>query len=113
MNLDSDVTYVQFTTPQEETMGENVLLYKDFDDFWLGGSPIYQAFGVQPTETQLRACLDPKSTEAKSTDFRTMSRNNNIARTFDVNLVPANARAHYNAYWEGAKYGTNYNKANY
>lgn len=113
MNLDSDVTYVQFTTPQEETMGENVLLYKDFDDFWLGGSPIYQAFGVQPTETQIRAGLDPKSTEAKSTDFRTMSWNNNIASTFDGNLGPANAPALYNAYWEGAKYGSDYNNANY
>ncbi len=113
LNLDSDVTYYQFVTPNEPAQGADIILYKDFDDFWLGGSPIYQAFGVQPTEAQIQAGLDPKSNTAKSTDYRTMSWNNNIASTFGGNLGPANAPLLYNAYWEGAKYGSDFNNPNY
>lgn len=113
LNLDSDVTYYEFTTPHEPTLGADVILYKDFDDFWLGGSPIYQAFGVQPTEAQIQAGLDPKSNTAKSTDYRTTSWNNNIASTFGANLGPTNAPLLYNVYWEGAKYGSDFTNPNY
>lgn len=112
-NLDSDISYFQFTTPAEDVLGPNVILYKDFDDFWWGGSPIYQAFGVQPTEAQIQASLNPKSSTAKSTDYRTMSWNNNIGSTFDGNLGPDKAPLLYNAYWDGAKYGSNFTSSGY
>lgn len=111
LNLDSDMTYFQFTTPTEN-IGANVILYKDFDDFWFGGAPIYQAFAVQPTEAQLKT-LDPTSSDVKATDYRTHSWNNNIASTFDGNLSPTNAPLLYNAYWDGAKYGSNFTDPNY
>lgn len=112
-NVDSDITYYMFTTPAEEVRGANVILYKDFDDFWFGGGVIYQAFGVQPTEAQIRAALDPRTDIAKSTDFRTMSWNNNLGSTFSGNLGPNNAPLLYEAYWDGANYGSNFSSSNY
>ena len=55
---DSDKTWLSFTTP-EENLAPNVILYKDFDDFWFRGCPIYQAFGVEVTNAQIGANIDP------------------------------------------------------
>ncbi|WP_166785188.1 BACON domain-containing protein [Sphingobacterium psychroaquaticum] len=112
-NVDSDVSYFQFSTPREEVLGSNVVLYKDFDDFWWGGSPIYQAFGVQPIEADIRAGMDPRSDVIKGTDIRTNSWNNNLANAFAGNLGPTGAPVLWDAYWDGAKYGKNLTAADY
>ncbi len=105
LNLNSDMTYFSFTTPAEPTLSSNVILYKDFDNFWFGGSPIYQAFGVQPTEAQVKT-IDPTSSTVKATDYRTFQPNGNLSSTFDGALSPSAAPGVWSAYWEGAKYGS-------
>lgn len=112
-NLDSDVSYFQFTTPAEEPLAPNVLLYKDFDNFWWGGSAIYQAFGIQPTEAQILTNIDPASDAVKATDYRTYFPAGNLADAFSGNLAPAKTPAMWNYYWDGAKYGNNVTGADY
>jgi hypothetical protein len=46
---DSDTTYIEFTTPVEDVLDSNVILYKDFDDFNIGGCSIYKAYGMDIT----------------------------------------------------------------
>lgn len=116
---DSDVTYFEFKTPEEEPLGPDVILYKDFDTFWWGGSAIYQSFAVQPTEAQIGANLDPNSESVLATDYRTTYPVNNLGNMFGQannsthNLSPAKCPALWNYYWEGDKYGTNYGDADY
>lgn len=43
---DSDTGSIEFTTKPAPTISDNTLLYKDFDNFWLGGNAIWGAFGV-------------------------------------------------------------------
>lgn len=43
---DSNAGSVEFTTRSTPVIGDNVLVYKDFDNFWLGGNAIWGAFGV-------------------------------------------------------------------
>lgn len=106
-NLDSDMTYFEFKTPTEEPIGGNVLLYKDFDNFWFGGCPIYQAFAIMPTETQIKANLDPASDAVKSTDYRTYYPVGNIANPFGTVLNATNCPAMWKYYWDGDTYGYN------
>lgn len=112
-NLDSDVSYFQFTTPAEAPLAANVLLYKDFDNFWWGGSAIYQAFGIQPTEAQILTNIDPASDAVKATDYRTYFPVGNLADAFSGNLAPAKTPAMWSYYWDGAKYGNNVTSVDY
>lgn len=103
--LDSDVSYISFTTPEEKPLADNILLYKDFDDFWWGGSPIYQAYGVMPIEAQIKVDLDPTSDIVKATDYRVWHPVGNIATPFGAVLGPDNCPTMWNKLWDGEKYG--------
>ena len=61
---DSDKTWFSFTTP-EENLAPNVILYKDFDDFWFRGCPIYQAFGPRSLERPDRREHRPRRPELR------------------------------------------------
>lgn len=115
---DSDVTALEFKTPEEVSVA-NTILYKDFDDFCLGGSAIYQAFGTAVSDAQIGKNLDPN-------DPATLGAMNkicnpmvsgsslfNYATNTTHNLGPVKAAALWKAYWEGDKYGTNYGDADY
>lgn len=116
---DSDVTTFEFTTPAEEPLAPNVILYKDFDNFWFGGNPIYQAFGVHPTEAQIGANIDPADPLILATDYRTNNPVQNLGDMFaqrnnpNHNIGPVKAANLWNFYWEGDKYGTNYGDSDY
>lgn len=103
--LDSEMSYFKFETPPEEPLASNVLLYKDFDNFWWGGAPIYQAYGIMPIEPDIKKNLDPSSDDVKATDYRVTFPVNNIANAFAGNLGPDNCPAMWNYYWDGEKYG--------
>lgn len=105
VNLDSDMTRFEFKTPEEPTMSANTLLYKDFDNFWFGGCPIYQSFAVQPIETQIKDNLDPASDAVMATDYRTFTFQNCIASPFASSLNATNCPAMWKYYWQGEKYG--------
>lgn len=45
----SEVVTVSTTTKSKPIQSSNVLLYKDFEDFWYGGDGSWAAFGVMPT----------------------------------------------------------------
>ena len=55
---DSDKTWFSFTTP-EENLAPNVILYKDFDDFWFRGCPISRHSASEVTNAQIGANIDP------------------------------------------------------
>lgn len=105
--LDSNVAYFEFTTPAEEVLDSNVLIYKDFDNFWWGGCPIYQAFAVMPTEAQIKANLDPTSDIVKGTDYRTYYPVGNIANPWGGALNATNCPKMWEYYWDGKTYGSN------
>ena len=116
---DSDVTTFEFKTPAEEPLGPNVILYKDFDNFWFGGNPIYQAFGVHPTEAQIGTNIDPADPVILATDYRTNKPVENLGDMFaqknnaNHNIGPIKAANLWSFYWEGNKYGTNYGDPDY
>lgn len=113
-HLDSDMAYFEFKTPAEETLTSKVLIYKDFDNFWFGGNPIYQAFAVMPTGAQIKGNLDPSSDVVKSTDYRTVHPMNTPGDTYTAaNLSPANCPAMWNYYWQGDLYGADYLSSDY
>lgn len=115
---DSDITSLEFRTP-EEIIEPNTILYKDFDDFCLGGSPVYQAFGAKVTDAQIGKNLDPNdpaTLEAMHTVCNPMYSGSslfNYKSNTTHNLGPVKAAALWNAYWEGDKYGTDYGSADY
>lgn len=115
---ESDKTAFEFKTPAEEPLSPNVLLYKDFDNFWFGGCPIYMAFGVHPLEAEFPT-IDPNSAEALGYSYRTNHPMVNIADLFAQknstthNISPTKSPALWNFFWEGDKYGTNYGDADY
>jgi hypothetical protein len=110
---------LEFTTPAEEPMTDNIILRKDFDNFWFGGCPIYQSFAVQPTEAQISKNLDPDSETTLATDYRTTYPVNNLGNMLSyvnsttANLSPAKCPALWKFYWDGDTYGTNYGDDDY
>lgn len=115
---DSDVTTLEFKTP-EEIIDPNVILYKDFDDFCLGGSHLYQAFGAKATEPQIGKNLDPNDPATLASLNVICSPTTTVSSLFNFkdnathNLGPVKAAALWRSYWEGDKYGTNYADADY
>lgn len=57
--IDSEVVTCMGKTEAKPTLGGNVLIYKDFEDFWWGGNSINQAWGamplVKPINEQIKA----------------------------------------------------------
>lgn len=115
---DSDITYLEFRTP-EEIIEPNTILYKDFDDFCLGGSPIYQAFGTKATDAQIGRNLDPNDPATLGAMHTICNPMISASSLFNYksnpthNLGPVKAAALWNAYWEGDKYGTDYGADDY
>lgn len=114
---DSDVTAIEFKTP-EEIIEPNTILYKDFDDVGFGGAPIYQAFGTSLTNNQCKG-LDPNDPAQIETFhkictsvFSTSSYLNYITATSGV-ISSVEAAALWNHLYDGDKYGTNYGDADY
>lgn len=115
---DSDKTWLSFTTPAEE-LAPNVILYKDFDDFWFRGCPIYQAFGVEVTNAQIGANIDPDDPNCPAATGKIVNPVNSTDSFFNYvgsatdNRGPVKAAKLWEAWWEGDKYGTNYADADY
>lgn len=115
---DSDITTLEFRTP-EEIIQPNTILYKDFDDFTLGGSPLWQAFGTKVTDAQIGKNLDPddpaiwEGLHAVCNPMYSTSSLFNYANNPTHNVGPAKAAALWNACWEGDRYGTDYAAADY
>ncbi len=114
---DSDVTALEFKTP-EEIIEPDVILYKDFDDFSFGGAPIYQAFGTHLTNNQCKG-LDPNDPAQIETfhkvcfaTYSTSSFLNYITTTSGV-ISPVEAAALWSHAYDGDKYGTNYSASDY
>ena len=115
---DSDPTYMEFTTP-EEVLEPNVILYKDFDDFWFKGCPIYQAFGPDITNAQIGADIDPDDPGCAAATSGVVNPCNSTDSFFNYvssatdNRGPAKAATLWSKWWEGDKYGTGYADADY
>lgn len=115
---DSDKTWLSFTTP-EENLAPNVILYKDFDDFWFRGCPIYQAFGVEVTNAQIGANIDPDDPNCPAATGKIVNPVNSTDSFFNYvgsatdNRGPVKAAKLWEAWWEGDTYGTNYADADY
>lgn len=115
---DSDKTWFSFTTP-EENLAPNVILYKDFDDFWFRGCPIYQAFGVEVTNAQIGANIDPDDPNCPAATGKIVNPVNSTDSFFNYvgsatdNRGPVKAAKLWEAWWEGDTYGTNYADADY
>ena len=121
--LDQSYTAVgKFHTPAEPAQGSNVLVYKDFDTFWWGGCPIYQAYGIQPSQANIgNGNLDPADPAVwlRSND-PCVSPINSTALYFNYKNAaqtdersPLKCPKYWNYCWEGDKYGTNYGDAAY
>lgn len=116
---DSDVTTLEFTTPKDETLGANVILYKDFDNFWWGGCSIYQAFSVKVTDAQIGKNLNPDSPDVMATGYPICNPVTSLsdmfaqAKSTTHNISPVKAPLYWNFCWEGDKYGTNYGDDDY
>ncbi len=115
---DSDKTWLSFTTPAEE-LAPNVILYKDFDDFWFRGCPIYQAFGVEVTNAQIGKNIDPDDANCPAASGKIVNPVNSTDSFFNYvgsatdNRGPVKAAKLWAAWWEGGRYGTNYADADY
>ena len=115
---DSDKTWLSFTTP-EENLAPNVILYKDFDDFWFRGNPIYQAFGPEVTNAQIGANIDPDDPNCVAATAKivhpcsTSDSFFNYVGSATDNRGPVKAAKLWASWWEGDTYGTNYADADY
>lgn len=115
---DSDITTLEFRTP-EEIVVPNAILYKDFDDFTLGGSPIWQAFGTKVTDAQIGKNLDPDDPATLASMHTVCNPMYSTSSLFNYkdnpthNVGPMKAAALWNACWEGDRYGTDYAAADY
>jgi len=47
----SEIVTVSATTKPKPSLGSNILIYKDFEDFWYGGDGSWGAFGVMPASS--------------------------------------------------------------
>lgn len=115
---DSDKTWFSFTTP-EENLAPNVILYKDFDDFWFRGCPIYQAFGPEVSNAQIGANIDPDDPNCVAASSKILNPCNttdsffNYASSATDNRGPVKAAKLWASWWEGDTYGTDYADADY
>lgn len=115
---DSDITTLEFRT-LGEVMEQNTILYKDFDNFCLGGSPVYQAFGTKITDAQIGGNFDPDDPSALGALHTVCNPMYSTSSLFNYkgnathNVGPVKAAALWNACWEGDRYGTDYAAADY
>ena len=119
---DSDPTDLAFHTPAEN-IPANAILYKDFDDWWVGGCQIYQAFGVGGPAAEnswFRYNPDLSSDETKArADLITrnpcygVQKLLNYATSKGGWVTSDTCPAVWSFFWEGDKYGTNYGDADY
>lgn len=115
---DSDVTAIEFTTPNDE-VDPNTILYRDFDDFGFGGCQIYKGYGMAVLSTADMAVVDPDDPNILA------SRHNichpmissqlmfNYVSSATDNRGPVKAATIWKKWWEGDKYGTNYSDEDY
>ena len=120
--LDASHTDVgTFHTPAEPLLDAHVLLYKDFDNFWWGGCPIYQAYGIQPSQNDIgNNNLDPADAAVWLRNDPCVNPSNSTALYFNYKSAaatdvrsPLKCPKYWNYCWEGDKYGTNYGDAAY
>ena len=119
---DSDPTEIAFHTPAE-VIPANALVYKDFDDWWLGGCSIYQAFSVQGSQAAnswFRSNPDLSSAAVKSaTGNRVVNpcfgiqKLLNYATSTGGWVTPDTCPKVWDFYWEGSKWGENYGDEDY
>lgn len=119
---DSDPTEIAFHTPAEN-IPANALLYKDFDDWWIGGCSIYQAFSVQnnlAANSWFRTNPDLSAPAAKAaTNNKVVNPCYGIQKLLNYAtstggwVTPDTCPAVWDFFWEGSKYGTNYGDENY
>lgn len=119
---DSDPTEIAFHTPAE-VIPENALVYKDFDNWWMGGCLIYQAWSCY-------ANVDPNKMFSSNPDLSdpavqgaTNNRPTNPCYSVQKLLNYAGSTGGWvtsdtcpkvwDYYWEGSRYGTNYADADY
>ena len=119
---DSDPTEIAFHTPAE-VIPENALVYKDFDNWWMGGCLVYQAWSCY-------ANVDPNKMFSSNPDLSdpavqgaTNNRPTNPCYSVQKLLNYAGSTGGWvtsdtcpkvwDYYWEGSRYGTNYADADY
>lgn len=110
-NLENDMVYFTFKTPEEPALPENTVLYNDFDHWNIKGSMIYRAFGMAYTNAQVSANLDPDDEEALAKISGTGAPNVTMDPLFDVRNNTSHA-LHYSKcpkvwehFYETDKYG--------
>ena len=115
---DSDVTAIEFTTPNEE-VSSNTVLYRSFDDFGFGGAQIYKGYGMAVLTTAQMATSDPDDPDllaSRATICHPMISSQlmfNYVSSETDNRGPVKAATIWYKWWEGEKYGTNYADADY
>lgn len=119
---DSDPTDLEFHTPAE-TIPAGAIVYKDFDDWWVGGCSIYQAFssrGPAAENSWFRYNPDLSAAETKAReDLLTanpcygVQKLLNYATSTGGWVTSDTCPLVWNFYWEGDKWGTNYGDENY
>lgn len=115
---DSDVTDIEFTTP-EEVIEPNVILYKDFDDFWFRGCPLYMAFGPEVPNAQIGKDIDVTDNSCYAGTAPIIHACSSTDSFFDYassttdNRSPVKCPTLWRNWWEGDTFGTNYADADY
>ena len=115
---DSDVTDIEFTTPAE-VVEPNVVLYKDFDDYWFRGCPLYMAFGPEVPNAQIGKDIDVLDNSCYAGTAPVIHPCSSTDSFFDYvssatdNRSPVKCPILWYNWWEGDTFGTNYADTDY
>lgn len=111
--------YVKFTTPAEPALDGNVLLYRDFDEFWFRGNPLAMAYGPEIVKAKIGTNIDPDADASYLITTAGINWSSSTDSFFDqvksttAEYSPAKCPILWSKWWEGSKYGTNYADADY